>query len=346
MSIVSFFKLHFVRCVYPLIFFIFYSDYLTAQCVITSTVGYTVSATIIPTTIVRPGSCASGYNYNVTFNYSITISGTNSGSNGNVGIQPQIFCNSQNNGYYTINVPAPTVGASSSTTTYTGTLTTTTNPYRSLTDCITATPSSLSCNSLQITAFGPGISTATFSCPSSALPIELLYFRAEKLNNLIKLTWSTASEENNDYFTIEKSSDASTWNAIANIKGAGSSKSILSYSYQYSEIQTGILYYRLKQTDYNKEFKYSAIISVNNHLLEDQEQQILLFPNPNNGLFTVQSSKKDIYQVAIFDSSGKQVCDFVLDKPDIDVSYLINGIYYVLFQNGSQIIVKKMMVAK
>ena len=140
--------------------------FASAQCTISSSGcgGYTVQVSITPTTIVTSSAtCPFGYNYNVTFNYSITVSGSNTCWNGNIGIQPQIFCNSQNNGYYTINVPAPTVGVPS-TNTYTGTLTTTTNPYNSNTDCASATPLSLNCNSTNITIYGPGISTTTVSC--------------------------------------------------------------------------------------------------------------------------------------------------------------------------------------
>ena len=129
--------------------------FASAQCTISSSGcgGYTVQVSITPTTIVTSSAtCPFGYNYNVTFNYSITVSGSNTCWNGNIGIQPQIFCNSQNNGYYTINVPAPTVGVPS-TNTYTGTLTTTTNPYNSNTDCTSATPLSLNCNSTNITIF-------------------------------------------------------------------------------------------------------------------------------------------------------------------------------------------------
>jgi hypothetical protein len=145
-----------------------------AQCTIPSSScgGYTVQVTITPTSIVPSSmSCGPGYNYNVTFNYSITVSGANTCYNGNIGIQPQIFCNSQNNGYYTINVPAPTVGTPS-TNTYTGTLTTTTNPWRPVSDCASATPASLNCNSIDLTIFGPGISTTTVNCTTPSTSIS------------------------------------------------------------------------------------------------------------------------------------------------------------------------------
>jgi hypothetical protein len=140
--------------------------FASAQCTINSSGcgGYTVQVSITPTLIVPSSmSCPFGYNYNVTFDYSITVSGANTCFNGNIGIQPQIFCNSQNNGYFTISVPAPIVGTPS-TINYTGTLTTTTNPYSPGTDCATATPLTMNCNSIDVTIFGPGISTTTVNC--------------------------------------------------------------------------------------------------------------------------------------------------------------------------------------
>jgi len=145
---------------------IFISVKSQSQCLVSSSGcgGYTVQVSITPTSIVPSSlTCPFGYNYNVTFNYSITVSGANNCFNGNIGVQPQIFCNSQNNGYYTILVPAPTVGTPS-TNTYTGTLTTTTNPYNSATDCGSSTVSSLNCNSIDITIYGPGINATTINC--------------------------------------------------------------------------------------------------------------------------------------------------------------------------------------
>lgn len=136
-----------------------------AQCTINSTSGYTVQISVTPLAIIpSSANCVNGYNYNVQFSYSITVTGINTSYNGNIGIQPQIFCNNQNNGNYTIHVAAPTVGSAASSNTYNGTLTTQTNPWTTATDCNTATPSSQNCNSMQVTIFGPGISTNTYPC--------------------------------------------------------------------------------------------------------------------------------------------------------------------------------------
>ena len=99
---------------------------------------------------------------------------------------------------------------------------------------------------------------------TSGLPIELLYFNGVVCETGNKLYWSTASEDNNDYFNIEKTRDGKIWNSISNMKGAGNSSTQLYYSFVDEDVENIINYYRLKQTDYDGKFKYSEIISIDN----------------------------------------------------------------------------------
>ena len=102
-----------------------------------------------------------------------------------------------------------------------------------------------------------------------ALPISLISFTGknsvtglDKNKNI--LSWSTASEQNNDYFNIEKTKDGKDWNSIARENGAGNSTTQLYYSFVDDNVESGINYYRLKQTDYDGKFKYSETISIDN----------------------------------------------------------------------------------
>ena len=96
------------------------------------------------------------------------------------------------------------------------------------------------------------------------LPIELLYFKVSGYNSDNILHWSTASEDNNDYFTIEKTKDGIDWEVVDREPGAGSSSNQLYYSSVDENVESIINYYRLKQTDYDGKFKYSEIISIDN----------------------------------------------------------------------------------
>jgi len=98
------------------------------------------------------------------------------------------------------------------------------------------------------------------------LPIELLYFKVMRDNLLNKLFWSTASENNNDFFTIEKSINGSDWEIIDRQNGAGNSSIQLNYYFLDQSVESLINYYKLKQTDYDGKFKYSDIISIDNRM--------------------------------------------------------------------------------
>lgn len=94
------------------------------------------------------------------------------------------------------------------------------------------------------------------------LPIELLYFRGKPTENGNILEWATATEQNNDYFTILWSTDGRNFVGIASMKGAGNSVNTLSYMYNDSTPAIGINYYVLRQTDFDGRHEDSEIISV------------------------------------------------------------------------------------
>jgi len=97
---------------------------------------------------------------------------------------------------------------------------------------------------------------------NNTLPIQLIDFKATVAGQKVRLDWKTASEKNNDYFTIERSTDYVNFEPIQNIQGAGNSMNVLSY-HAYDERPTaGRIYYRLKQTDFDGTFAYSNIVTV------------------------------------------------------------------------------------
>ncbi|KYG76272.1 hypothetical protein EV198_3216 [Roseivirga ehrenbergii] len=115
-----------------------------------------------------------------------------------------------------------------------------------------------------------------------ALPITLISFDAKNINNeSVQLNWTTASEEGNAYYTIERSANGKDFTAIGVLNGAGNSDEILNYIYSDSEPLSGTSYYRLKQTDFNGEFEYSEVKRV---LLNKAQLEIntafSVFPNP------------------------------------------------------------------
>ena len=97
------------------------------------------------------------------------------------------------------------------------------------------------------------------------LPIELISFTGiKKTCNKNLLEWSTATENNNDRFDVERSLNGLLFDKIGELKSIGNSQYTRYYSYDDSEPHVAINYYRLKQVDYNGSYEYSSIISVDN----------------------------------------------------------------------------------
>ena len=113
----------------------------------------------------------------------------------------------------------------------------------------------------------------------AALPITLISFEIKSYKkDQVKLEWISASEINNAFYTIERSTDGLNFKSIANIDGAGNSDGTLSYSHVDLNPTSGISYYRLKQTDFNGEFTYSEIRSVK--IEREFVAEYKAYPNP------------------------------------------------------------------
>jgi len=131
-----------------------------------------------------------------------------------------------------------------------------------------------------INSYGPWWNTSVYyydidyfniNC-TSALPIELLYFNGDKQAcNQNLLSWSTATESNNDYFQIERSINGIDFNIIGKIKGAGTSLEIKKYSFSDINPESTINYYRLTQIDYDGKQTQSHIIDIDNFCIKNLE---------------------------------------------------------------------------
>ena len=105
-----------------------------------------------------------------------------------------------------------------------------------------------------------------------SLPISLLSFTGRNVRFDNELKWVTASEKNNNYFTIEKSTDGTIFDILGVMNGAGSSNAILDYKFTDYNVSSTLNYYRLKQTDYDGVFKYTDLISIDNRSSKVEKQ--------------------------------------------------------------------------
>lgn len=127
-----------------------------------------------------------------------------------------------------------------------------------------------------VTTFSPfTLGSATSANP---LPIKLISFKGFALNNSEnKLEWSTLTEQNSDFITIEKSTDGLTFDPIGFQKLAGNSLSKINYNYIDRNVESKINYYRLKQFDIDGKYDYSKIISIDNR--NNNNRQIIQITN-------------------------------------------------------------------
>jgi len=167
----------------------------------------------------------------------------------------------------------------------------------------------------------------TLGSVSSAtpLPIELLYFDAEgEDGRRVKLSWQTASEINNDYFTVERSRDAMTWEELGRVAGAGNSTATRSYGLYDERPYPGMSYYRLRQTDFDKSSSTSQI-----DLVDFGESAVVrTYPNPAGNTLQVISNTA-IKKLELINAMGQVVLAETGNdnQQELDVQQLPDGIY-------------------
>ncbi|HBS88908.1 MAG: hypothetical protein A2W91_05640 [Bacteroidetes bacterium GWF2_38_335] len=131
------------------------------------------------------------------------------------------------------------------------------------------------------TTFGisPNSSIPPHSTVPTALPIELLSLEVlTGNNNEAIIEWATLTEINNDFFTIEKTTDGVIFYVVTTVKGAGNSSEILHYAVTDNEPSDGLSYYRLRQTDFDGTTTVSQLAVFNNSFVTGGE--MIVYPNP------------------------------------------------------------------
>jgi hypothetical protein len=175
---------------------------------------------------------------------------------------------------------------------------------------------------------------------TTPLPVELISFAGENLGEKNRLVWSTASETNNDYFVVERSDDGVTFSEIARVDGAGTTTQMRNYEAFDYYPNNGISYYRLKQTDFNGAFSYSAIISMENKFMVASVENI--HPNPSTGdvNFDLVSTGEGTALVEVMDITGRVVLSSSSAIKDgkntmkVDISSLAQGSYILRVSMG------------
>jgi len=190
---------------------------------------------------------------------------------------------------------------------------------------------------------------------ANPLPIELLNFTAVKNGTKVDLNWSTATETNNNFFTVERSQDASSFEELFEKTGAGTTTLKHFYNgFDYNPLQ-GLSYYRLKQTDYDGKFSYSSVVPVR---FEQSFGELTVYPNPvhptgDNINLNLSGLDKNISvlvllrdvlgkeyysKVLLTDTSGDAI--FTIESSES----LARGVYFISASSNDHLITKKIVI--
>jgi hypothetical protein len=201
-----------------------------------------------------------------------------------------------------------------------------------------------------ITTFSPFVVTDDIG-----LPVELSSFTSNVTRNTVKLNWSTVSELNNSGFDIERKSVSGEWTKVSNVNGNGTSNTVHSYSFEDRNLTTGKYNYRLRQVDFNGNYKYYQLVNeveVGTPSKYDLSQN---YPNPFNPSTTInyELPKSNFVSLKIYDMMGREVASLVNQNQDagfysvkFDASKLSSGIYFYKIQAADFSAVKKLMLVK
>ena len=188
---------------------------------------------------------------------------------------------------------------------------------------------------------------------TNPLPVELTSFTYNIINDKVQLNWSTATENNNAGFGIEKSYDQESYFNIGFVDGAGTTTESRNYTFVDNAALTTNTFYRLKQIDLDGTFSYSNVLEVSS--IVDSWYLGQNYPNPFNPSTRISYSVKEsgLVSLTVYNLLGELVSTLVNQNQeagtydvDFDASNLNSGVYLYKLESGNQVQTKKMMLIK
>lgn len=263
---------------------------------IVSNYGWTAYVKITPVRILVKNGCTnptsySYYNYEIEYQIAVTFTGSE--NNRSLYIQQYFTCSmgsgnepftdayhytqntvmilSSTNGARTVSSTSNQWNASAGRVVY--------NYDAPAVPCNKISLANANCSTVRLNYWGGASGNQNINIGVSPLPIELIAFDATANDNQVDLNWSTGSERDNDYFTIERTLDGINFEVVGTVKGSGNSSIKNDYSYTDYNPFNGVSYYRLKQTDFNGAFEYFDVQSVT---VKKSSFNSNVYPNPTS----------------------------------------------------------------
>jgi hypothetical protein len=197
----------------------------------------------------------------------------------------------------------------------------------------------------------PGAMVFTTDVNPIILPVELTSFKVSCKNNYNELQWETASEHNNDFFSVQRSKNGKDFEDVAKIKGHGTTSIASTFTWQDWNSSSDSAFYRLKQTDFNGDEKIAKTVFVNcNTESHIDKNEITIFPNPFSGKIKITSKNtipagttlcilnnfgETVFKEAVLKQSNLIECETRKNLPP--------GNYFLILRNESGIISKNIL---
>lgn len=174
-----------------------------------------------------------------------------------------------------------------------------------------------------------------------AYPLPLIWesFTANRLNNKVLLQWATAQEQNVKDFTVQYSTDGTSWNDLTTIASAGNSSNGHNYSYIHTNPLKGNNYYRILITDLDGKSGFSKVLIIK---FDVTDQSYIVLGNPiSNGMLTLKVNTALVF--TLYSADGKLLWQkqFVPGLQNIDVSQYAKGLYLLKANGTTQKIIKQ-----
>lgn len=159
---------------------------------------------------------------------------------------------------------------------------------------------SVTASALSITTtFTPWVLSAL----GAPLPVELTEFTSQCNGNNVEIRWSTATEQNNSHFVVQRSDDGAAFRNIGMVQGNGTSTQMNSYSFVDTEPTTGTTFYRLQQVDYNGQQTTTAPIV--QEACGNGGETISSFSAAGDLTVSIYTPVSSAYTISVYDDQGK-----------------------------------------
>ncbi len=190
---------------------------------------------------------------------------------------------------------------------------------------------------IELGGLGCNFWSGTGTCiENTLLPVELMNFTATEESGAVVINWSTASELNNDYFSIQRSKDGREFETISQVEGVGTTKEISEYQFVDEKPHSGLSYYRLVQTDFDGTSETFRPVSVS--FASTSSRAVSVYPNPLSGdhLF-VSITEPAAGNIRVYNVNGETVWSEEVDRfrNSLEIplgDQVKKGVYFLTYQ--------------